>query len=321
MLQRYLIVWLILLTGTAYVWPSLAWLAFDPFMATKGYLWPLIGVAMLAIGWMLPREEVLQVIRRWPLVLTGTAIQFTTMPLVAFLVARGGGFSGDWLTGLIIVGCVPGAMASNVLTLIARGNVSYSLSLTTSATLLSPVIVPVTLYLALGRSDVRIDYAGIIFQLVYYVVFPVVAGHLLARAVPHWESGAKRIGSTVANLAILWIIAVVVAVNREKIAGLGSDIAPAVRLIGALALINGLGYLSGYGSGAALKFPEPMRRALTLEIGMQNAGLGATLAASAFAAEAAIPPALYMFGCMLTGTILARMWASSPKDEHQARDK
>lgn len=122
---------------------------------------------------------------------------------------------------------------------------------------------------------------------------------------------ANRIGSIIANLAILWIIAVVVAVNREKIASLGSDIAPAVRLVGALALINGLGYLSGYASGAALKFPEPMRRALTLEVGMQNAGLGATLAASAFAAEAAIPPALYMFGCMLTGTVLARMWATA----------
>lgn len=168
MLQKYLIVWLILLTGVAYIWPSFAPAAFDPFTGTKDYLWPLIGVAMLAIGWMLPREEVLQVIRRWPLVLTGTAIQFTTMPFVAYLVARVGGFSGDWLTGLIIIGCVPGAMASNVLTLIARGNVSYSLSLTTSATLFSPLVVPVTLYLALGRSDVRVDYFQIMQQLVVY---------------------------------------------------------------------------------------------------------------------------------------------------------
>jgi BASS family bile acid:Na+ symporter len=61
-----------------------------------------------------------------------------------------------------------------------------------------------------------------------------------------------------------------------------------------------------------MRLPEPMRRALTLEVGMQNAGLGAALAVKLFPDQAgvAIAPALYTFGCMLTGTMLAHIWGN-----------
>lgn len=309
-----------MLSLAAYLGP--AWLPerLDPFLATSGILWHLIAVTMFAIGWMLPRDEVLQVARRWPLVLAGTAIQFATMPLAAWLVARGVGLQGDALTGAIIVGCVPGAMASNVLTLMARGNVSYSLSLTTSATLLSPLVVPLALQLTLGKT-VDVPVATIMLRLVWAIVVPVVAGHVLGRSLPKWESTARRVGSTIANLAILWIIAVVVAVNRDKLNGLASNWNASLVLVGSLALINVVGYLAGYGGGWALRLPEPMRRALTLEIGMQNAGLGATLAKTFFSDEAAIPAALFTFGCMFTGTILARLWANMEPSPAPSRER
>jgi len=88
------------------------------------------------------------------------------------------------------------------------------------------------------------------------------------------------------------------------------------RLFGALISINLGGYLAGYASGALLRLPEPMRRALTLEIGMQNAGLGATLATQLFTSDAvALAPAIYTFGCMLTGTVLAKIWSLRPPNE------
>ena len=309
MLQRYLLLWLILLSALAYAWPVNRLAGFDPFTPYQPYLWHFIAATMFAIGWMLPRDEVLQVARRWPLVLAGTAVQFVTMPLLAYSVAKLGGFDNQQFIGLIIVGCVPGAMASNVLTLMAKGNVSYSLSLTTSATLLSPLFVPLALRVALGNS-VDFPTGEVMWQLVWAIVLPVVSGHALGRLVPKWEARAKRIGSTVANLTILWVIAVVVALNRDRIADLAADYSASAKLLGGLLVINVLGYLAGYGGGFALRLPEPMRRALTLEIGMQNAGLGATLAAKFFAPEAAIPAALYTFGCMFTGTILARLWAN-----------
>ena len=141
--------------------------------------------------------------------------------------------------------------------------------------------------------------------LCWTVVMPVVAGHLLSRTFRFWESFARRVGASVANLSILWIIAVVVALNREKLADFQWTI------LVALLVINLGGYLAGNLGGRLLRLPQPMRRALTLEVGMQNAGLGTFLALEVFKEEptAAIPTAIYTFGCMFTGTILARVWA------------
>jgi BASS family bile acid:Na+ symporter len=276
----------------------------DPFVGSRGGLDYLIAITMFAIGSLLPRDEIRQVFRRWPTVLSGTAIQYTSMPLLAYGFGRLFGLEGPWLIGIIMVGSVPGAMASNVLTLVARGNVSYSVSLTTSATVLSPVVVPLVLWLALGEM-VDFPTGKVSWQLCWVVVIPVVAGHLLSRNFTFWEAIAGRVGAIVANLTILWIIAVVVAVNRENLKDLDAC------LLGGLLAVNVGGYLVGYCGGWPLRLTPPMRRALTLEIGMQNAGLGTWLALDLFPDEpaTAIPAALYTFGCMFTGTLLARWWA------------
>jgi BASS family bile acid:Na+ symporter len=306
-LERYLLLWLVGLSLIAFHWSDAFGVETSPFVASKPYLPVLIAVTMFAIGWMLPREEVRQVFVRWPTVLSGTTLQYVSMPTLAFLVGHACGFTGDLLIGVIMVGCVPGAMASNVLTLIARGNTSYSVSLTTAATLLSPVVVPVTLKLALSSQE-SVDHAFLLrtsLILLAVVVLPVVVGHLLSRRFPDYSTSARKVGSMIANWSILWIIAVVVGINHERLQNLEA------LLLFALLAINVGGYCVGYCGGAALRLNEPMRRALTLEIGMQNAGLGATLATQLFVDrdETAIAPALYTFGCMLTGTILARIWA------------
>ncbi len=312
-LERYLLVWLVLLCWAAYRWP--VWTAgaaapgnaFDPFLASRGWLGYMIALTMLAIGSLLPRDEIVQVFRRWPTVLAGTAIQYLSMPLLAYGVGRLFGLEGPWMIGIVIVGCVPGAMASNVLTMIARGNVSYSVSLTTSATVLSPLVVPWALWLLLGRMVENFPAGQVFFQLCWMVVVPVGVGYALSRSWPVWEAAARRIAAIIANLTILWIIAVVVAANRGGASQLD------LRLIVALLTLNLAGYAAGYVGGQRLRLPEAMRRALTLEIGMQNAGLGTTLAMALFDdARIALPAALYTFGCMLTGTMLARLWAAWP---------
>lgn len=307
MLERLLILWLSLLSGAAYLWPDVFGGGFDPFLATKPWLWYLIGVAMFAIGWLLPRDELRQVALRWPTVLGGTALQYLTMPLLAYGMARLLRLEGDLLVGVIVVGCVPGAMASNVLTLLSRGNVSYSLSLTTSATLLSPIVVPLALMWTLGRT-VDFPAAQTSLELLEFVVLPVVAGHLCGRMLPQWEQVARRVGKVVANLVILWVIAVVVAASRDRLYTLDTT------LLGALLGINFGGYAAGYWGAMAMRLTLPMRRALTLEIGMQNAGLGSTLALALFpdAPLTAVPSALYTFGSMFTATLLATAWARRP---------
>ena len=311
MLERYLLIWLLLSSGLAYFWP-------EPLVMTKPALPWLIAATMFSIGLMLPRDEVRQVFRRWPTVFGGTAIQYAVMPLLAFLMGKAFGLTGDAFVGIVVVGCVPGAMASNVLTLNARGNTSYSVSLTTVATFLSPIAVPLVLAVTLQSKD-GVDVAVLwrASKLLFItVVIPVLVGHLLSRRHPGLEKRSQHIGALVANLAILWIIAVVVAMSKSQLEQLRLD------LLEALLAVNLLGYAAGYCGGWGMRLPEPMRRALTLEVGMQNAGLGAALAVKLFPDQTgvAIAPALYTFGCMLTGTMLARAWARMA-DRDQSADR
>ncbi len=307
MLQRYLLVWLTLLSLVAFAWPQLLGPAWDPFIWTRPFNPHLFAVTMFAIGALLPEDEIRQVARRWPTVLGGTATQYLSMPLLAYVCGHAFGLSGEVLLGVILVGCVPGAMASNVLTLTARGNVSYSVSLTTLATLLSPLVVPLALYLTTHQSGVdRVLLARKSFWiLLTQVVGPVLLGHALARLWKPFQRTMQAVGPVVANLAILWIIAVVVNANHANFGRAG------VALLSVLLLVNALGYAAGYGSSTLLRLPEGMKKALTLEVGMQNAGLGATLAQQLFPGQPLVelPPALYTFGCMLTGTVLAQLWA------------
>lgn len=309
MLERYLLLWLVLSSAIAHQWP---WPDADPFVANATLLSVLVAVTMFAIGLMLPKEEVELVARRWPTVLGGTALQYSSMPLLAYTMAKLCGIEGNHFVGLMLVGCVPGAMASNVLTLNARGNTSYSVGLTTSATLLSPLAVPLTLSLALSDANVELSFWKTSQKLLITVVGPVVLGYGLSRANSRCESAGKRWGPKVANVSILWIIAAIVGSTRDIL-----SFGPTLWIV-LLALLttNIAGYAAGYVGGLGLRLNEPMRRALTLEVGMQNAGLGTMLAVNLFDnQEIALAPAMYTFGCMLTGTILARQWAGRAGDQ------
>jgi BASS family bile acid:Na+ symporter len=296
MLERYLIVWLSLLSGLAYVWPRLFAGVVDPFVATKPVLPYLISVTMFSVGCLMRRDEFRQVVRDWPSVVAGTILQYTATPLMAWGFGHLFGLEGGHMIGVIIVGCVPGAM-------MAGGNVSYSVSLTTVSTMVSPIVVPVAMYVCL-RSTMPVDMWGTAKELFLIVVGPVVLGRILCRFVAGLEKLMESVAPILAPLTILWIIAVVVGLNRDS---LGKGVAG---VVGALACINLVGYLVGYWGGAALRFPEGVRRALTIELGMQNAGLGVGLAQELFPKipEATIPPALFTVGSMLTATLLVQGW-------------
>ncbi len=220
-LQRFVLLWLVLSSAAALWWPRLwselcnhlpagiaEWCApdFDPLVVMSTTAGPAprfdlgitVAVTMFAVGTLLTRTEVEAVVRRWPLVLAGTAIQYVSMPLLAFGLAHAFRLPRDMLVGVVLVGCVPGAMASNVLTLTARGNVSYSVSLTTAATLLSPLVVPIVLSLAL-HTQLEIDAGAISLKLLKEVVGPVVVGHLLCRYSQRFTQLMQRLGPWLAN--------------------------------------------------------------------------------------------------------------------------
>lgn len=315
MLERFLLPWLFISSAIAYLWPRIA-NGINPNLPDifADGAWTLkyaICLTMFSIGWLLPKEEVDNLIRRWRLVLAGTTVQFVTMPLLAVVITLVVPLSEDIRIGVIMVGCVPGAMASNVLTLLAGGNVSYSVSLTTSATLLSPICVPVVLRLMFGAQFPFEQILGTFVLLSWTVVAPTLLGHAFGRTFPATQSRVTPIAKNLASLVILWIIAVVVGKNR------GSPDEITFTIVTSLLALNIGGYLSGFFAGRTIGLDDRMRRALSLEVGMQNAGLGTALADIIFVdrPEVLIPTALYTFGCMTTGTMLARYWATQSASE------
>lgn len=300
--DQLLIVWLTATALVAWYWPKWFGSLQDPFLATGKHLDYLFAVTMFAIGWMLPRDEIAQVRRRWPMVLAGTTLQYTSMPFLAWSMGWLLGLDDDARLGLMLVGCVPDAMASSVLTLAARGNVSYAVSLTTASTLLSPLVVPFALEMFLG-SAAEFDALKEAKRLTLIVVLPVLVGHGLARLWPKAQPVIARVAPSVANLMILLIIGVVAANNRDRPL-------PSAYLLAALLLVNVLGYVAGYYGGRLLGLPEPMTRALTLVVGMQNAGLGAVIAKSAFEDRPAVqvPSAVFALASVYTGMLLVFAW-------------
>ena len=177
MLQRWLHLWLLLACVVSYFWPQLLGSqTFDPFLASVGGLTWLISGTMFCVGCLLPKEEVQLVGRRWPTVLLGTCVQYGSMPLLAWLTGTVLNLPRDQFIGLMMVGCVPGAMASNVITMTAKGNVSYSVGLTTLATIVCPVVTPLALYLTLGKFASAEMLMKASLSLFREVVIPVVLG-------------------------------------------------------------------------------------------------------------------------------------------------
>lgn len=306
MLQRHILIWLVVSSGLAFTWPILG-ISWDPFVGVSPYNSWLISTAMFAVGALLPLDEMNQLVKSGRSVVLGTFAQYFSMPLLAWIAILIFRPNSELATGILIVGCVPGAMASNVLTMTARGNVGYSVSLTTCSTLLSPLVVPQALAMFIDR-DVKYDERAAVTLLIQQVALPVIAGHLVSRFWPFFRNISARFGPDLANLAILAVIASAVAVKRTELHDFP------IHVVVPLVFINLLGYAAGYLFGKLGRLSEPMRRALTLEVGMQNAGAGTVLATQLFGAksEAIVPCVLYTFGCMLTGTMLATVWNRIP---------
>lgn len=304
-LTKYLLLWLSLTCLLSFFWKDIPGTAgiVDPFALNGTMMKILIAIAMLVIGSLLPLEEVKMVIRRWPRILGGTAVQYVSMPLLALAAAHLFRLEGPYYIGIILVGSVPGAMAGNLLTLLAGGNVSYSVGLTTSATLFSPFMIPLLLRFFLG-AEISPEVGPMMLDLFLTVVAPVAIGFAFSRISSLWNRASRAIGEIMGNIVIIWIISAVVAVNRD---GFGSNI---LFLIAPLFFLNIGGYLAGEFGGRLIRIDSRMRRALILEVGMQNAGLGATIARAYFPemTETALCCALFTFGCMFTGILVVQLF-------------
>ena len=290
--------WVVALGVLGYVEPAaLAWL--KPWLE-----WMFFGT-MLGIGCTMRLSDFRPLRERPHLVLLGIAVQFLVMPAAGFLVAKALRLPPDLFLGMILVGVVPGAMASNVIAYLAKTDVAYSIALTSTATLLSPILTPALTYLY-ASTVIHIDFLAMLASILKIVILPLLIGLALRHFQRERVERARELFPALSTLCIALICGMVVALNQSRIASLSGI------LFLAIFLHNLLGYLGGYLGGTLLRFDLRRRRTLAVEVGMQNAGLGAVLAVKHFSAGAALVPAVFATWCVVTASLLARHWARNP---------
>jgi BASS family bile acid:Na+ symporter len=265
----------------------------------------LLGVIMFGMGLTLQGVDLAVVARRPRAVLTGVLAQYTVMPLLGWGVARALDLDPLLAVGMVLVGAAPGGTASNVVVYLARGDVALSVAMTTVSTLLAPLLTPL-LVLWLAGSLLPVPAGSLVLSVLQVVLVPVLAGLLVRRLAPRAVERVLPLLPLMSVLGIVVVVAAVVGANREAVITAG----PLVLL--AVVLHNGLGLLLGWLIGRASGVDVAARRAVSIEVGMQNSGLAAALATAHFSPLAALPAALFSVWHNLSGSALATWWARRP---------
>jgi BASS family bile acid:Na+ symporter len=273
--------------------------------AARPAIQPLLGLVMLGMGMTLAPADFRRVAERPAAVAIGIALQFAIMPLAGFTLGRALGLPPALAAGVVLVGACPGGTASNVVAWLARGDVALSVTLTTASTLLAPLATPALTALYAG-ARVPVPAGAMLRDIAAIVVVPVAAGVALRALAGARLDRLARIFPAFSVAAIVTIVAIVVAMNRGRLVEAAAPAALAV------VLHNALGLALGWGAARALGRPEQEARTIAIEVGMQNSGLAAALAAAHFPPAAALPGALFSVWHNLSGAALASWWSRRP---------
>lgn len=290
----------------AFIYPPL-------FLVFKDWFLWCFAATMLALGIVLQPDEARSALRKPVSIGLGVLTQYSVMPILGFLaasVAIESGMTPALALGFIIVGCAPGAMASNVITYLAGGAVAFSIAMTLVATLLSPLLTPLLVEF-LGGAFLDIPFWPMMQTILWTVVLPLLAGMMLKPYLGRHIAMAERMAPGIAALAIIIICSYAVAANQVRL----SDLSFWVLLL--VMAVNLAGYLLGWLAGGWFRFSTAWRLTLAIEIGMQNAGLGVALALKHFEAETALPGAMFAVWCIVTAAMMTRVMRSRAKAGEQ----
>ncbi len=288
--------WIIIFSALALVEPLwFTW--FSGSFITYG-----LGVIMLGMGLTLKPEDFRLVFRtpRW--VLTGALLQFSLMPLLGWSLGYLFALPLPFAVGLIIVSSCPGGTASNVISYLARANVALSVTMTAISTLLAIILTPLLTTLLIG-DKIEVSAFQLFLGTVKVVLAPILLGVLMNKYLPKFTKMVLPVAPLVAVIAIILIVASIIGQGKEEIMKSG------VRLAGAVVTLHLSGFLLGYLLSRLVTKNTQVNRTISIEVGMQNSGLGAYLARANFANPAiAIPSAISSAVHSLIGSLAAGIW-------------
>lgn len=263
----------------------------------------LLGVVMFGMGLTLNLQDFKIVFSRPKDVIIGCLAQFTIMPLLAWGLTRTFQLDEALALGVVLVGCCPGGTASNVITYLAKGDLALSVGMTGVSTLLAPFMTPLLTWALAGKS-VNVNVVGMLLSILWVVILPIVIGLIAKWIWPKFTEKATDYLPAISTIAISLIVAIIIGANAGKL------LAGGLIIVLVVVLHNLCGLSCGYLIGRLLKLSEPKKRAISIEVGMQNSGLASSLATIHFAAYplATIPGALFSVWHNISGAMVARIF-------------
>ena len=279
----------------------------------KALIVPLLMIIMFGMGTSMSIKDFVQIGKMPKGVLIGLVCQFSIMPLIGFGLATASGLPPEIAAGIILVGCSPSGLASNVMAYISGANLALSLTLTAVSTLLAPFITP--FYMSLFADQlVPIDTMAMFLSISKIVILPIIAGLLFNRLLHGRFPIIDRAMPKVSMLGIAIIITVITAAGRDSLLDIG------LVLVVLVLIHNILGYVFGYGSARLFGMDEASSRTIAFEVGMQNSGLASGIAVEmGRVATMGLAPAVFGPIMNVTGSSLAAWWRGkqpeSPTDK------
>lgn len=268
-------------------------------------LWISVGLGLIMLGMGITLElDDFRRVRRYPfLVICGVVLQYTVMPLVGWSVALAFGLPTPLAVGLILVACCPGGTASNVISYLARADVALSVTMTAISTLMAPIMTPVLTGL-IASSWVDVPTWGLVRDTVLVIILPIVLGVLSRRYLPRATRKLLPAAPLMAVVFITLIVSSIIGQNKKDILGAG------VKLLLAVFTLHSAGFFFGYLVSWLLTGKVIPARTISIEVGMQNSGLGVVLAQRNFTASPAYatPSAISSLFHSLIASLLAVVW-------------
>ena len=271
----------------------------------------LLGVVMFGMGLALNLKDFKIVFSLPKDMIIGCLAQFTVMPLLAWGLAKVFHLDEALALGVVLVGCCPGGTASNVITYLAKGDLALSVGMTGVSTLLAPILTPLLTWALAGKS-VDVDVTGMLLSILWVVILPIVGGLVIKSIWPKFTEKAMDYLPAFSSVAIAFTVSIIISANAAKLLAGG----PVIVVVVILHNLFGLGI--GYLIGRILGLAEPKKRAISIEVGMQNSGLASALATLHFAAYpmATIPGALFGVWHNISGAMVAWLYT---RDYHKLK--
>ena len=280
----------------------------------KGLIVPLLMLIMFGMGTAMSLNDFVGVIKMPKGVMVGIVCQFTIMPFVGLGLTYAFDLPAEIAAGVILVGCSPSGLASNVMAYISGANLPLSLTLTAVATLLAPIMTPFLMKL-LADQLVPIDFLGMLWSIMKIVILPIIAGLIFNK----WAHGrfkwVDKAMPLVSMGGIAIIITVITAAGRDSLLTIG------LTLILVVIIHNTTGYFLGYWGSRLTGLDKRSARTVAFEVGMQNAGLASGIALEMNRiATMGLAPAVFGPWMNISGSSLATWWRDSLNDPKKRND-